>query len=255
LRRDRPSKSFQVFRRNDDMAVQRIRRVDVINNRVIDEVPKISRQQRRFMEGRVRKIAAVEAVTERISTMHRLVHEQILEETRQGVVQINGHDGWVERLGGDAAATHAIVKDNFYQTQMGLLQELNAETRKAHEELLDEIAALPDAFWYDRSFKDRFVAWAEGVNLELEDRGLPQLTFREALKELLTGDVVTDKTAAFDQAQSAQRQRLRAEIRELAAAQAMALGAGEASAAQLPATVLTSEEREARPPLNCPRPC
>lgn len=197
------------------MSIQRCQEVEVLDNGVTPIVPKMSRQQRRYVEARVRKIQTLGAMTQQVAAMHETTHERVMEETRQGIVHLNGHDAWVGQLGPEAAQTHAVVKGNYHQTQMGLLQRLNQETLELLEDLLDEVMSLPDGRWYDHSLADRINAFLDDTSLELEDRGLPRLSLGEQLRELLLGDVVGRKVAAHDQEQARQRQRQREQAREL----------------------------------------
>jgi hypothetical protein len=139
----------------------------------------------------------------------------------------------VENAGGEATQTHEVVKSNFYQTQMGLLQRLNHEAQATLDDLLNEVAARPDAFWYDHSLKDRLAAHVLGAGyLEMEDRGLPRLTFRERLRQVALGDVVDAKTAVFDRWQAAERR----------AAQAIGLPAGNAVREDMAALLSAEDE-------------
>jgi hypothetical protein len=124
-------------------------------------------------------------------------------------------------FGEDAARSHALAKMNAYQTQVGLLLRLNQELSTVQGELFDDLAARPDAFWFDDSPRDRLAAWVEGTSLALEDRGLPQLSFRESLRQLLLGDVVKRVASDHDEIQVTARSARRAHMRvieQLAAA-------------------------------------
>lgn len=178
-------------------------------------IPAIGRRQRRLAEAIARQIQVQRAVTEQFGGASRALHERLMAQARHAVAGLDRHDPWIARLGDEAARDHAVAKVQAYQTQMSLLMRCNREFLSLQRVLFDDLAARPDAFWFDESHRDRFAAWWEGTSLALEDRGMAPLTFRESLRQFALGDVVDRKARGHDDVQSAGRRALRAQLRAM----------------------------------------